>query len=72
MEVPLSEAIHSRARSLESDGLKPLDSFHVACAEAASASHFLTCDDRLIKRDAGGIPILNPVDFILHLPQSPL
>lgn len=31
-------------------GLKALDALHVACAEAASAAYFITCDDRLIRR----------------------
>jgi predicted nucleic acid-binding protein len=28
---------------------KALDALHLACAEAAGATHFLTCDDRLIR-----------------------
>jgi predicted nucleic acid-binding protein len=65
--TPLSETIRARARELEAGGLKPLDALHVACAETSAASHFLTCDDRLLKRYAGKIAILNPADFIVAL-----
>jgi len=68
-ELPLTESI--RARALESDGLTPLDALHVACAETA-AGHFLTCDDRLVKRYAGKIAVLNPLDFVLSLSQESL
>ncbi len=71
-EVKLSESIRNRACVLESNGLKSLDALHAACAEAGAASHFLTCDDRLVKRYRGPITILSPADFILHLQQSPL
>ncbi len=70
-ERPPSEAIRARARVLESGGLKPLDALHVACAETA-AGLFLTCDDRLVKRYAGKIAVLNPLDFVLSLSQQPL
>lgn len=64
---PLSEIIRARARELETGGLKPLDALHVASAETAGASHFLTCDDRLVRRYAGKITVLNPSDFVLTL-----
>jgi predicted nucleic acid-binding protein len=52
---------------LAAAGLQPLDALHVACAEAGRAAYFLTCDDRLVKRYSGQIPVLNPVDYILTL-----
>ena len=72
VEIELSETIRDRAKSLANDGLKPLDALHLACAEAAKTDHFLTCDDRLLKRYSGVrnssvIPALNPSDFILSL-----
>jgi len=71
-ELTLSESIRARARALAGSGLKPLDALHAACAEAAAASHFLTCDDRLMKRYAGKIAALNPLDFVLSLSQKSL
>ena len=43
-----SDAIESRARDLESLGLRPFDALHVAAAEGAGADCLLTTDDRLL------------------------
>jgi predicted nucleic acid-binding protein len=71
-EAGLDESVKSRARDLQRAGLKPLDALHVSCAEAAGGSHFLTCDDRLIRRYAGKIAVLNPLDFVLELNRQTL
>ena len=71
-DARLGESVKARANELQRGGLKPLDALHVACAEAAGASHFLTCDDRLIRRYAGKIAVLNPLDFVLQLSQQKL
>jgi predicted nucleic acid-binding protein len=68
INTDLSESTHTRARMLEKSGVKPLDALHIACAEAAGVTHFLTCDDHLIKRYAGKIAVLNPADFIVSWP----
>ena len=46
----VDEPIRQRAVKLESEGFKALDALHVACAEAAGADYFITCDDRLVRR----------------------
>lgn len=69
-EAELNESVKSRANDLQRGGLKPLDALHIACAEAAGVSHFLTCDDRLVRRYAGKIAVLNPLDFVLQLSQQ--
>lgn len=71
-EATLDDTVKSRANDLQRGGLKPLDALHVACAETAGASYFLTCDDRLIRRYAGRIAALNPLDFVLHSNQQKL
>ena len=71
-EATLDDTVKSRANELQSGGLKPLDALHVACAETAGVSHFLTCDDRLIRRYAGKIGVLNPLNFVLQLSQQQL
>ena len=48
--VKLSVQIEARAKQLQNEGLKPMDSFHLASAENGHAEYFCTCDDRLIKR----------------------
>ena len=63
----LTPEIEQRARVLELDGFKALDALHLACAEAAGADHFLTCDDRLIRRYSGQMIVQSPVMFISNL-----
>ena len=46
----VDQEIKKRGQELEKNGLRALDALHVACAEAASANYFVTCDDRLIRR----------------------
>jgi hypothetical protein len=37
----------------------------VACAEATGADYFLTCDDRLLKKQKYfSVSSLNPLDFV--------
>ncbi len=67
--VTLTDAIRSRARELADTGQKPLDALHLACAEAAGADQFLTCDDRLIKRYIGSLTLQTPPNFISSLSQ---
>ena len=62
----LNEAIRRRARSLESEGLKPLDALHLACAEEAKVEYFITCDDRIIRKYQGEVlKAVNPVNFVM-------
>jgi predicted nucleic acid-binding protein len=66
----LNDQIQSRAAKLAEAGVKPLDALHLASAEAAAADYFVTCDDRLPRRYAGPVPILNPVGFVLKLSEQ--
>ena len=55
----------SAQRTLEKHGLKAIDSLHVACAESACADYFLTCDDRLLKKQKHiTVSSMNPLDFV--------
>lgn len=61
----VDEAIRRRAEMLEKHGLKAIDALHVACAEAADADYFLTCDDRLLRKQRLiSVKSMNPLDFI--------
>ena len=61
----VNESIRERAESLEKHGLKAIDSLHVACAESAGADYFLTCDDRLLKKQKHiTVSSMNPLDFV--------
>lgn len=65
--MALNDSIKARALGLEQAGSKALDALHLACAEAAGAERFLTCDDRLIRRYSGQMLIQNPVTFTTNL-----
>ncbi len=66
-----STATTQRAEQITSEyNIKGLDALHLACAEAATADHFITCDDQLIKRYHGKLSILNPVNFIMLFTQE--
>ncbi len=67
--ISLTEATRLRAHSLEATGIKPLDALHIAAAEAAGATHFITCDDRLIRRYSGTLVVQTPTVFIHSIPQ---
>lgn len=66
----LTSPVQERADILEREGLKPLDALHAASAEAANADFLLTCDDRLVRRYAGPLQVLNPVQFILRVTEQ--
>lgn len=62
--IGFNETIQTRAASLERAGIKALDAFHLACAEAAEADRFLTCDGFLIRRYSGRMLVQSPIAFI--------
>ena len=65
IDIPVSDVIVARARALQQQGIKPEDSLHLSVAEAAQASHFITCDDHLIRRYHDQVvTALNPQTFI--------
>jgi len=60
----VDETIHQRAETLERRGLTAIDALHAACAEASGADFFLTCDDRLLrKQKLIHVKSMNPLDF---------
>jgi predicted nucleic acid-binding protein len=68
--ISFTDGIVLRAKVLEQVNIKPLDALHVACAEAAEAVYFCTCDDRLIKRLKGvsglvvKVKVVTPLELI--------
>ena len=60
--------ILSEMNTLLSNGLKPVDALHVACATALKCKYFLTVDKGILKKaaDISTINIMNPVDFIIE------
>ena len=63
----LNAGLLARAEEIEALGIKGLDALHLACAEKLQARYFLTCDDRIIRRYAGAVIAINPVDFSMSV-----
>ena len=67
--VDATEDIRQMAKRYESKGVKPRDALHVACAEHAGATYFVTCDDRLLRKQTVlpiRVKLINPLDFIVQ------
>jgi len=59
-------SVLNTASELQSNGIKKLDSLHIACAIYACADYFLTTDDRILKKTTliEDIRITDPIGFI--------
>ncbi len=70
--VTLSPRVVARAHELERFGLRGLDAFHVACAEAGLAALLVTTDDRMLRRARRAGPeltvrVVSPLDALAAL-----
>jgi predicted nucleic acid-binding protein len=65
----MEQSAEKRAKKLQNQGIKLLDSYHVACAEASQSDYFITCDQRLINRcqTLSTVTTVNPIDFIAEV-----
>ncbi|GGA51171.1 PIN domain-containing protein [Okeania sp. KiyG1] len=65
----MEQSEEKRAKQLQNQGIKLLDSYHVACAEASQSDYFITCDRRLINRcqTLSTIKTVDPIDFITEV-----
>jgi hypothetical protein len=66
----------SRARELESLGLRGLDALHIASAEAGRADLLITTDDRMIRasRKAKGslrVEVVGPAEALARMGEAP-
>lgn len=66
--IQASDSVERRARIYCDNGLKVLDALHLACAVAAKATYFCTCDDRFYRRakqlDTSQTLIVSPLELI--------
>ena len=60
----LNIKIKDRAKEIEKDNISPIDSLHLASAEAAKVDFFITCDYDIIKRYEGKLKAIDPIQFI--------
>src|SRR5436853_5668988 len=63
----INDVIAARARELELSGVKAVDALHAATAETAHVTHFITCDDRFIRRYSGPLLVMRPPDFVIDV-----
>jgi len=67
--VQLTGQAEERAAFFQKNGLKPLDSLHVAVAETSGVDVFLTTDDHLLRRANKAdvkIKVANPVIWLME------
>jgi len=68
--IKLTEQAEKKAAFFQKNGIKPLDSLHLALAETGEADVFLTTDDRLLrtaKKLDLRIKIYNPVSWLMEV-----
>lgn len=71
--VTVTDDVKEQARFFMKQGIKELDSLHLALAEKENADYFCTCDDRFL-RNAKRIPnlqvkVLSPIELIQEIEQ---
>ena len=64
--VQESDRILEIANGLVDDGMQKYDALHIGCAIVAGCDHFLTTDDKLLKRTGAieGTRIIDPFGFV--------
>ncbi len=69
--IEVTMEIETLARKLGAEGLKPLDSLHLASASVLKADYFCTCDDRLSRKGKclTGLDtkVVSPVELVMEL-----
>lgn len=60
----LNSKIKKKAMEIEKLKIPPIDSLHLASAEAARVDYFITCDYNIIRKYKGDLKVVNPIDFI--------
>lgn len=69
--VSVDGAVDAAAGSFDAQGLKGLDSYHLACAIRAGVDYLCTCDDRFLRRARSLIPApakaVSPLELMTEL-----
>jgi hypothetical protein len=66
----VGDTVFDRAQRIIGFGISDIDALHLAAAEEYGASHFITCDDDVIRKatEIGSTLIItNPTDFVKEL-----
>lgn len=69
IDIEETMAILQKADSLVELGLKAKDALHLSCAIAGGCRHFLTTDDKILKRDKDiqEIQVSDPTSFVREM-----
>ena len=71
--IKVDDTLANRAATLVQEGVKPMDALHLACAEAAEADYFCTCDDQPLRRTRAiadlNVAVIVPVELVEVLEQ---
>jgi predicted nucleic acid-binding protein len=59
-----TQSIVSRAKELETKGIRAKDALHIACAIESGADFMLSTDDKILNKNIEEIRIINPIDFV--------
>ncbi|MDR1727519.1 MAG: PIN domain protein [Acidobacteriota bacterium] len=65
-----TEGIANALAKFESNGVKPKDAVHIACALAAQANYFITTDRKLLRRNVKEIQIISPIELVRILEKG--
>ena len=58
------ESLRTSIEEIVSNGIKPADATHIACAIAAKCDYLITTDDRMLKYKNEKIKIISPTDMV--------
>lgn len=71
--ITMTSNVKERASQFLQNGIKPLDSLHLASAEAGRADFFCTCDDPLARKAVRiqdlQVKVISPLDLIKEIEQ---
>lgn len=62
-----SEEILNLAEKFQKEGIKAYDALHIACAENAGCSYFITTDKKLLRVQMPDMKVVNPIQFIMDM-----
>ena len=68
---PSSESVLNRGKEIMKNGIKNMDSLHIACAIERHCQYFITTDTKLTHKNVKDIQIINPIDFIREMEDGP-
>ena len=71
--VATDDGVVERTQAFQAEGMKPLDTLHLASAVIAKADYFCTCDDRFLKRaktvNTEHTKVVSPLELVTEVTQ---